>query len=1024
MTDSVTQVEAAPEEETPLTHGVPELIHLIKAQVPIIWVVTHEETRFIDELHRVFTKQPELKKELFVWSVTQGITTPDTFRELERAEGTFAETDSPPKCLSFIFQTNKLGENKTGKVFILRDFHITLNDMIARRLKDMYDMLATEMKTIIIVSPELRYTGGSGIHPLLEKQVVVVDFALPTPVQIKSRVTTIVTNADKGAKKVKKNKKTTDEQLTDKSVQSLQGLTLNEVDNAVAACLTAKEALDPEILLKEKKQIIRKSGILEFIDTRVELDDIGGLDQVKTYLARYGQAFQQSARDFGVDPLRGLFLTGVPGTGKSYTAKAIGYAWNLPLLKLDIGRVMDRLVGGSEDKMRQVIATAEAVAPAILWLDEVEKSLAGTKSSNFSVSGQEKIWYQEDNTINYCSMRQFHTLVSDNPKLNLKVLALNPDSMKLEWKKVIRSIEHYDKRELIKVKTSSGRTVVASQDHSFITMDQDAKIIKCLTKDLIGKLVPVAKNISIENTINSISLEKYNTKRTIDKVTSFPLNKKSGHLIGLWLAEGSVSGDTVQFAASNQFIRDFIIESVNELWPDKHITEAENSILISSRPLSDWIRENFIRGATEKEIPSFVFSSSNDFRLGVLEGALAGDGSANKTNSNSLDVTLSSGSPSLLDGYGLLMNSLSIGYSRKSYSGKNSGYLSDLGGELRVNNTDLSKLKTIPCNYKQKAISEFKPGSLQTHRPNDRIPLPLNTVYKLNLDRHNPKHEILRTKAHRGQLSATKVLEYLETVPSNEAKKRLESLAYSDVRWDIVQSLDYVTAEESIYDIEVEDNHTFMLANGIVVHNTDGGTTARVFGTLLTAMQEGLKGVTIVATANDISLIPPEFIRRFNDVFFVDLPGPDERWDIFRIHLQKKKRSIDLVAAHREELLKLSEGFTGAEIEKSVQDCIARAFYAGAKEVNGNHLMESLLETKPISKVYAEKIKKLQEWAKDHARYASSYSENKLKSAVNKPIEDIDLSEIKTPNEKINSAKQKQASANRFENLSNSTEEE
>jgi SpoVK/Ycf46/Vps4 family AAA+-type ATPase len=189
---------------------------------------------------------------------------------------------------------------------------------------------------------------------------------------------------------------------------------------------------------------------------------------------------------------------------------------------------------------------------------------------------------------------------------------------------------------------------------------------------------------------------------------------------------------------------------------------------------------------------------------------------------------------------------------------------------------------------------------------------------------------------------------------------------------------------------------------------SDGGTLARVFGTLLTAMAEGMKGVTMIATANDIGMLPPELIRRFDEVFFVDLPGPEERWQILGIHLGKRGRDLKNFSSFKKEYLEASEGYTGAEIEKAVSAAIARAFYAGDKDVKTIHVLEVLKDTKPISKIQADKIIKLQKWALDHARYASSYSAEQNKKNASKIKAHAleldkavgDIKEIKTSAEK------------------------
>jgi SpoVK/Ycf46/Vps4 family AAA+-type ATPase len=527
---------------------IEQINSLLKAQVPIIWVVTPEENRFIKALSE--NKNVSKNYKTWYWSATAGFV--NTYEEYYK--GTMA-TDGTKVVNAAI---EKIIEYKEDKklIAIMRDLHMVMQDATARRLRDVYHYLANKGRTLIITSPFLAHVGGSGLHPLLEKQVVVVDFSLPTQNEIEKTARNFIDLAFQNHENMKPTY--TDEQWREIS-RSLQGLSIYEIENAIATSVTNSRQLDPEVLMQEKKQVIKKSNILEYIDTDLDIKDVGGLDLVKEYLIRYGQASTKDAEEFGVEPLRGIILTGIPGVGKSLLAKTAGHLWKLPLLRLDIGKVMGKLVGSSEENMRSAIHTMEAIAPAVVYLDELEKALSGTGSSDRS----------------------------------------------------------------------------------------------------------------------------------------------------------------------------------------------------------------------------------------------------------------------------------------------------------------------------------------------------------------------------------------------------------------------------------------------------DGGTMSRVFGTLLTAMQEGLKGITIIATANNIENLPPELLRRFNEIFFVDLPSEDERWEIFKIHLEKRKRDIKNFIGAKKELLQASEGFTGAEIEKSIKDAIALAFYNKAKDVKPADIIKTLGETKPISKVQSENILKLQRWARDHARFASSSSRDKnLKHKEKTEIRELDLSDV------------------------------
>jgi len=165
------------------------------------------------------------------------------------------------------------------------------------------------------------------------------------------------------------------------------GLTTIEAENAFALSVVETKTLDPVIIAREKAQAVKKSGLLELIETKESLDSVGGLDVLKSWLVRRKNAFSQKARDYGLPTPKGLLITGVPGTGKSLTAKATAAVFGTPLLRLDAGRIFGGLVGQSESNIRSFIQTAEAIAPCVLWLDEIEKGLAGSKSSGVTDGG-------------------------------------------------------------------------------------------------------------------------------------------------------------------------------------------------------------------------------------------------------------------------------------------------------------------------------------------------------------------------------------------------------------------------------------------------------------------------------------------------------------------------------------------------------------------------------------------------------------------------------------------------------------
>ncbi len=220
----------------------------------------------------------------------------------------------------------------------------------------------------------------------LEKELSVLDVPLPTfrdLFQLLKEIVAVVRLGNKARIDLTRDQA---EQL----IKAAQGLTLSEAENAFAKAIANDGVLDKDdihLVLEEKRQVIRKSGLLEFVNVEDDLGTVGGLDELKGWLMGRSAAFSEPARKFGLPAPKGLLLLGVQGCGKSLTAKAIATQWALPLLRLDLGRIFSSLIGSSEENMRRAIRVAESVAPAVLWIDEIEKGLSGAAGSAVADSG-------------------------------------------------------------------------------------------------------------------------------------------------------------------------------------------------------------------------------------------------------------------------------------------------------------------------------------------------------------------------------------------------------------------------------------------------------------------------------------------------------------------------------------------------------------------------------------------------------------------------------------------------------------
>ena len=283
-----------------------------------------------------------------------------------------APTTPPTTPLEALIAIKDLKE-KT--LILLRDFHLFLQDpnpILVRQLKDVLQIAKTKSKVLVILGCRMV------LPPELERELTVIEFALPAKEQLGAVLTGIMESAGI---------KTMENEQREKVIDAACGLTTIEAENAFALSVVESKAIDPVIVAKEKAQAVKKNGLLELIETKETLDSIGGLDVLKEWLLKRRHAFSQRAIEYGLPTPKGLLILGIAGTGKSLTAKATAKVFGVPLLKLDAGRIFAGLVGQSESNLRAVIQTAEAIAPCCLWIDEVEKGFNGTKSSNATDGG-------------------------------------------------------------------------------------------------------------------------------------------------------------------------------------------------------------------------------------------------------------------------------------------------------------------------------------------------------------------------------------------------------------------------------------------------------------------------------------------------------------------------------------------------------------------------------------------------------------------------------------------------------------
>jgi ATP-dependent 26S proteasome regulatory subunit len=335
-----------------------QITNYVRAGYAGIYLVSHEEARVEGELKAV---AQTLKYHLHAWSATQGL--------VDTESGSVKPANDPLEAITAI------GELPENSIVLLRDFHMFLQDgnpVLIRAVKD--ELLASKAKGRCLVVLGCRQV----LPPELEREMVVLDYQLPDKDQLGVVLDAICESAK--LKPVKGDDR-------DLVLDAATGLTSTEAENAYALAVIESKKVDPGIVAREKAATVKKNGILEIVQVKETLNDIGGLDVLKGWLIQRKDAFSQRAREYGLPSPKGLLIVGIPGTGKSLTAKATAAVLGCPLLKLDAGRLFGGLVGQSEANLRAALNTAEAISKCCLWVDEIDKGFSGSKSSGSSDGG-------------------------------------------------------------------------------------------------------------------------------------------------------------------------------------------------------------------------------------------------------------------------------------------------------------------------------------------------------------------------------------------------------------------------------------------------------------------------------------------------------------------------------------------------------------------------------------------------------------------------------------------------------------
>lgn len=485
-----------------------ELFSLVSAQYPMIYVVTDDERPVVETVKNVLDTQEE-DFDLFTWSYVGGLF-------LENNEQYVKETSDPKKVLSVV---RKLKKNS---VFILNDFHSWFEDpTMVLHLKETimnihnpsserltmkrYKKEETEAKkTIIITSPVKK------IPEEINKLTNVIEFGFPGKEEIYDIFSKLNEKKEEGFYTEKE---------VEKIVNAGLGLTETEFIQAFTkAKVIGKGKVNHKVIAQEKKQIVEKAGILEFKETEVKLEDVGGMHELRGYVNKRKLAYNQEVRQkWNLDLPKGLLLTGVQGCGKSYTAKAISTFLEFPLLFMDIGSMKGAYVGETEKNIRRATKLADSVSPCVLWIDEIDKAIGDVHNGNVhettkSMATTLLTWFQEKTS-------QVFVVATANNLENLPPELLRKGRFDEIF--FIDLPEDEERREIFEIHLKKKRQDVSNFDLEKITQETkgfSGSEIQTLVGESLFRAAHLDEDLKTEHLLEEIKITNPLSKTMSDKL--------------------------------------------------------------------------------------------------------------------------------------------------------------------------------------------------------------------------------------------------------------------------------------------------------------------------------------------------------------------------------------------------------------------------------------------------------------------------------------------------------------------------
>ena len=939
-----------------------EVANLIRAKMPVIYIVGSEERRMQSALLNI---AGSLKMDMYLWSIVSGM--------LKVGESEAVPCNDPAQALGFI------AESKSRAIFVLRDFHPyiepgTANVANIRMLRELAGELKNSKqasaRVVVILAPKLV------LPDELRSDVITMEWPLPDKEELHAAAVSVVASLPSELKKeMPAAGPEMDKLLTDVS-SAAQGLTLEEAQNGFALSAIAYRTIRPSEVAKYKKQIVSRDGLLEWIEPEGDLDSIGGLDLLKTWLMERKLGLSQAARDYGLPEPKGIACVGAPGTGKSMAAKAVAVAWDLTLVRLDFGALYGSLLGESETNLRKALRTIEAVSPTVVLADELEKGLGGSGpegaasdgGTSSRILGTFLTWMQErrgatsfvfacltadsrvllkDGTITKISAIDTNAKVVTCDPFTGKTTTATPDLKVAPIAPVVRSVT-----------TTTGR-FTATPDHPVYVVGrcgiEERPVGALQVGDRLARLrkLPEPTSTCLPLITDVGCGNPHEGEIHLPSV----LDETVAEVLGFFCADGTThKPGRMMICDKHPQLIEHEMELMHGLrWrPGKHVVRGRCSILVylDSARLLRWFIANFpelVRTKIDaRRVPQAIFRSPDRVVAAFLRGFMDGDGTVTP---NGL-IQVAGVNFDLIRDVAHLLHRLGIGYTKSRYFPS-----APRRTVLRLTiaaSRDLNAFSTLvgfACDYKQASLLKRLRKQQRKHKAADldtvAVPEVLMNEVLSATGLPAAAFNYYSDRRSNGQDTALWIFQqWIDKAadrlgPAHALIQRMHAI--SQFTWDKVIAVEEHMGAIPVFDIGVPKTHTF-ISDGLVMHNT----------------------------LNRVDGLPPELLRagRWDALWYVSLPTDSERRAIFNVHLRKRGRKPELFDLAL--LANGTEGYSGAEIEQIVVDGMFYAFADGQREVVTADLLKAAKTLVPLSKTAAEKIEAMRTWAKGRARMASS----------------------------------------------------